>query len=303
MQEQSAQAQASTKAAYDSLTDKIIDAWSESQLKEFCDKNGINGRPHTSLLGLSVTNRKAVPQGTKVNHLRALVRKHRAELLGDTVSATAASAFGAATSNVGSGYAKATDSASQATEAAFNKAVDTWSESRLKGYLDARGVVSPSVSGSARRSLANNRQPVPHASKTDELRALVRKHSHKAASGWTAWTFDDFTYANLKDYIAASGNDAAKKASEKAGATRDDLLKAAKSAYASASSAGGDSYASATSYLAKATDSVKASTFETWSDSELKSYLDSYGIVSCWAPQIALQGMLTLSSPFPRDPP
>jgi len=243
MQEQSASAKASAKAVYDSLTDKLIDSWSESQLKEFCDKNGIN-----------------VPQGTKLNQLRALVRKHRAELMDDTVAATAASAFGAATSNVGAGYSHATDSASKAAQDAFDKAINTWSETRLKAYLDARCV------------------PVPHASKADELRALVRKHSHKAASGWTAWTFDDLSYDNLKAYLADSGNAAAKKASEKAGATREDLVKAAQAAYASASSAGGQSYASATSYLAKATDSAKASTFDTWSESELKAYLDSYGI-------------------------
>lgn len=242
-QEQAASAKASAQATYDSLADAVINAWSESQLKEFCDKNSI-----------------PVPQGTKVDQLRALVRKHRAELLGDTVSATAASAFGAATSNVGEGYAKATDTTSQAAQDAFDKAINAWSDTRLKAYLDARGV------------------PVPHASKSDELRALVRKHSHKAASGWTAWTFDDLSYDNLKEYLASSGNAAAKKASEKAGATREDLVSAAQSAYASASSAGGSSYASATSYLAKATDSVKASTFETWSESELKSYLDSYGI-------------------------
>jgi len=242
-QEQAAKAQASAQAAYDSLTDKLIDSWSESQLKEFCDKNSIS-----------------VPQGTKVNQLRALVRKHRAELLGDTVSATAASAFGAATSNVGEGYAKATDATSQAAQDAFDKTINAWSDTRLKAYLDARGV------------------PVPQASKTDELRALVRKHSHKAASGWSVWTFDDYTYENLKDYLVSTGNDAAKKTSEKAGATRDDLLEAAQSAYASASSAGGSSYASATNYLARATDSVKASAFDTWSESELKSYLDSYGI-------------------------
>jgi len=124
MQETSASAQASAKAAYDSVTDKLIDSWSESQLKEFCDKNGIN-----------------VPQGTKVNQLRALVRKNRAELVGDTVSATAASAFGAATSNVGAGYTQATDSATKAAQDAFDKAINTWSETRLKAYLDARGVV------------------------------------------------------------------------------------------------------------------------------------------------------------------
>ena len=97
-------------------------------------------------------------------------------------------------------------------------------------------------------------------------------------SGWTAWTYDDLSYDTLKNYLASTGNEAAKKASEKAGATREDLVKAAQDVYASASSAGGSSWASATSYLAQATDSAKASTFDTWSDSDLKSYLDSYGI-------------------------
>lgn len=242
-QDQAASASASAQAAYATLTDKIIDAWSESQLKEFADKNGIK-----------------VPQGTKVNQLRALVRKHRAELLGDTLSATAASFFGAATSNAGNQYAKATDGASLAAQEAFNEAVDTWSESRLKAFLDARGV------------------PVPQASRKDDLRALVRKHAHKAASGWSAWTFDDLSVENLRKYIASSGNAAAKKASAKKDATREDLVKAAQSAYSSASSAGGGAYASATSYLAQATGSVKQSTFDAWSASELKSYLDSYGI-------------------------
>ena len=62
--------------------------------------------------------------------------------MGDTVSGSAASAFGAATSNIGSAATKATDTASQAAQDAFDKAVSTWTESRLKGYLDARGVVS-----------------------------------------------------------------------------------------------------------------------------------------------------------------
>lgn len=127
---------------------------------------------------------------------------------------------------------------------------------------------------------ANHLQPVPQGSKVDELRALVRKHAHKAASGWSVWTFDDYTYENLKNYLASSGDAAAKKASQKAGATREDLLKAAQAAYASASSAGGSSYASITSYLASATDSAKAHTFDTWSESDLKAYLDSFGIVS-----------------------
>ncbi|KAK5633225.1 hypothetical protein RRF57_008939 [Xylaria bambusicola] len=244
-QEKMDAASARTNAAYGTLTDKIIDAWSDSQLKEFCDKNGIT-----------------VPQGTKANQLRALVRKHRAEILGDTVSGSAASTFGAATSKAGNQYAKATNDVSLAAQEAFDQAIQHWSDTRLKAYLDARGV------------------PVPQASKTDELRALVRRNSHKAASGYNAWTWDDLSYENLKNYLANSGDAAAKKVGESASATREDLVKAAQDAYASASSAGGDSYASATSYLAQATQSAKDNIFDTWSESELKAYLDSYGLGS-----------------------
>ena len=67
--------------------------------------------------------------------------------------------------------------------------------------------------------------------------------------------------------------------SEKSAATRDELLSAAQSAFASASSAGGEQYASMTSYLAQSTDSAKESAFNTWSESDLKSFFDSYGIV------------------------
>lgn len=182
--------------------------------------------------------------------------------MGDNVSASAASAFGAATSKAGNQYAKATDDVSLAAQEAFNKATESWSESRLKAYLDARGV------------------PIHQGSKTDELRALVRRNSHKAAHPYSAWTWDDLSYDNLKKYLAESGNAAAQKVGDSSSATRDDLLEAAQSAYSSASSAGGGSYASATSYLAQATEVAKKSTFNTWSESELKAYLDSYGIVS-----------------------
>ena len=234
---------ASAKAAYATLTDMVIDAWGESQLKEFCDKNRI-----------------PVPQGTKLNELRALVRRHRAEILGDTVGAQAASAYGAATSKAGNEYAKATDKASLEYQAAFDGAVSKWSHSRLKAYLDARGV------------------PVPQGSKTNDLRALVRKHTHKASTGWNAWTFDDFNRVTLKNYLEKHGDAAAKAAAKKRDVARDELLRSATSAYSSASKAGGSQFASATSYMSAATATVQRESFDTWSHSDLKSYLDSYGI-------------------------
>jgi hypothetical protein len=92
LQAKSASVSASAASAISSLSDKLIDSWSETQIKEWCDKNGI-----------------PVPQGSKRNELVALVRKHRASLVGDNVSATVTSAYGAATSNVGNNYAYATD--------------------------------------------------------------------------------------------------------------------------------------------------------------------------------------------------
>lgn len=122
-------------------------------------------------------------------------------------------------------------------------------------------------------------KPVPQPSKTDELRALVRKNAHKAASGWTVWTFDDMSYENLKSYLEANGDAAAQKLAKKTDATRQELVKAANSAYASAASAGDAAYATVANYLAQTTDSVKASTFDAWSESDLKRYLDNFGIV------------------------
>lgn len=165
------------------------------------------------------------------------------------MSDSASSAFGAATSSAANQYARASDSAELKADDAFNAATSTWSESRLKAYLDARGV------------------PVPQSGKKDEILAAVRLNKHKAATGWSAWTFDTWTLENLKDYLSSSGDAAAKKAANKAGATREQLLSAAQDSYNTASKSSGDSYASVTSYLAKQTDAAKDSVFDTWSES------------------------------------
>jgi hypothetical protein len=224
------------------LSDALFDSWSDSKLKEFLDEHGV-----------------PVPQGSKKNELIALARKHRASLVGNqasSVSGSAASAFGAATSRAGNEYAKATEDASMKAEDVFNSAIDTWSDSRLKAFLDARGV------------------PVPQGSKKDELIKQVRLNKHKAQSGWSAWTFDTWTVDNLQKYLKARGKDTKKTAK----ASRDDLVKQAQDAYASASKTGGTDFASVTSYLAAQTDAAKDTTFDTWSESDLKNYLDSYGI-------------------------
>uniref|UniRef100_A0A0D6QU78 SAP domain-containing protein n=1 Tax=Araucaria cunninghamii TaxID=56994 RepID=A0A0D6QU78_ARACU len=228
--------------ATDTASSYLFDTWSDSKLKEFLDEQGV-----------------PIPQGSKKNEMIALARKQRAKLTGNAASSASASgesAYGAATSSAGNAYAQATDGASVAASDAFEQASNTWSDSRLKAYLDARGV------------------PVPQSGKRDDLLSAVRLNAHKASTGWSAWTFDTWTVENLQNYLSANG----KKVKKQANANREQLLKQAQEAYASASKSGGTGYASVTNYLAKQTDAAKSATFDTWSESDLKSYLDSYGV-------------------------
>jgi len=241
MQDQLARAAADAREAINAQTDQVIDAWGERQLREFCDRSGIH-----------------VPKGSSEDEVRALIRKHRARVMGDTPSAS--STVEAATSGVKKGYAKATDSSSLKAREAFNEAINAWSPVRLKAYLDARSV------------------PVPNTSDLGRLRELVREHCDRAANNLTVWTFDDFSYASLKAYLSSLGDAAGRRASEYADGSREDLVQSARAAYLSASATGGDRYASMTSNLIVASEAARKSAFSTWSESELKAYLDHYGV-------------------------
>jgi hypothetical protein len=89
-----ASASHSAHGAQHSLSEALLNSWSESQLKEWFDKNGIK-----------------VPQGSKRNELIALARKHSAQLTGSNAQGSAKSAYGAATTSAGNYYAQATDGA------------------------------------------------------------------------------------------------------------------------------------------------------------------------------------------------
>lgn len=160
-----ASASKSADMAQATLSEAVFNAWSDSQLKEFLDANGVN-----------------IPQGTKRNELIALARKNRASLVSQaaTASKSAAEFLGAATSRAGNEYTKATDDAKLMANDAFDSTVESWSNSRLKAFLDARGV------------------PVPQANKRDELLAKVRANKHRVATQWNAWTFETWHTEQLK---------------------------------------------------------------------------------------------------------
>ncbi|EZG02342.1 hypothetical protein H106_07572 [Trichophyton rubrum CBS 735.88] len=237
-QKSAAAASASMAAAQETLAEALFNAWSESDFKKFFDEHGIK-----------------VPQGSKRNEMLALARKHRRALL-EKPSASMASVYGAATSKAGNEFARATDDTQLKMEDAFNQVINGWSNTRLKAYLDARGI------------------PVPQSDKRDELLAKVRLHGHKAASGYTAWTFDTWNKENLGKYLSSQH----KKALEGVEYTRDELLKQAQDAYNRASKAGGPDFTSITNYLAQVTGSMKDINFNTWSKEDIEKFLASYGI-------------------------
>ncbi|KAI4767206.1 hypothetical protein E4T45_14392, partial [Aureobasidium sp. EXF-8846] len=130
-----ASASASAAGAQQSLSEQLLNSWSDSQLKQFFDKNGIK-----------------VPQGSKRNELIALARKHSAKLSGDNVSASASSLLGEASKSAGSVYNAASsvvgNSASSASVVA-GKSGSSLSGAAAKSASSASSLASKSASSAS----------------------------------------------------------------------------------------------------------------------------------------------------------
>lgn len=122
-------ASASAAAAKQSLSDALFESWSDSQLKEWADKNGIK-----------------VPQGSKRNELIALARKHSAKLTGDNVASSASSFYGAATSSAGNEYAQATQGVASYVE---------WIKQKLGLAISSASASASSATGAAGKSASS----------------------------------------------------------------------------------------------------------------------------------------------------
>ena len=191
-----AQASASAAAAQQSLSDALLESWSDSQIKEWADKNGIK-----------------VPQGSKRNELIALARKHRARLYGDSASATAASAYGAATSNVNSAAAQATDGFAYYTNLVkqqFGIATDAAAASASSASKVAAASASSatgqvkSATGAAAKAASSSSSSISKSAASASSQA-----SKSAQSGY--------------DAAGASASSASAKASKAASAAKDEL--------------------------------------------------------------------------------
>jgi hypothetical protein len=129
LQAAASSASASAASAQETLTDAIFNAWSDSQIKEWLDKNNVK-----------------VPQGSRRNELVALARKHRARLTGDTVASTASSYYGAATSSAGNEYVKATDGVAYYLD---------WIKSQIGLGVDSASASAVSASSVAAKSASS----------------------------------------------------------------------------------------------------------------------------------------------------
>jgi hypothetical protein len=191
--------------------------------------------------------RKAKFQGKDAYLVASASASSAASVAYDTASSILTKATDSAASAASNYGSQATDYAGKKKDEAFDAALNSWSETRLKSFLDARGV------------------PVPQNGKIDELRAAVRHNAHKAKvhAGFSDSVFDAWSTEQLQEWLG-----------KKAKGTRNELIASAKKNYATASAKGGDQWSSLTVQGAKATGYL----FDSWSDSDLKSFLDSYGV-------------------------
>ncbi|EON65395.1 hypothetical protein W97_04633 [Coniosporium apollinis CBS 100218] len=192
-------------SATQSLSDDLLNSWSDSQIKEWADKNGIK-----------------VPQGSKRNELLALARKHRNNLSasGTSVASSASSMYGAATSSAGNMGAQATSTAAglaqQVTDYIKNmigmgSASATSAASRATGGVGASVKSATSVVGASASSAAERAK----ASASSASAA----GSSSISSGGSAASASASSAASAASASASSAKSAASKSASSASAS------------------------------------------------------------------------------------
>ncbi|EME88433.1 uncharacterized protein MYCFIDRAFT_192605 [Pseudocercospora fijiensis CIRAD86] len=156
-----ASASKSAAAAQQSLSDQLLESWSDSQIKEWFDSNGIK-----------------VPQGSKRNELIALARKHSAQLSGNNAKASAASAYGAATSSAGNYYAQGTDEA----YGAFRYYYDVIANQLGFASAEAQKSLSSASAEASRTASSLSSKASVDASKSSSLASKSASSAYKDAS-------------------------------------------------------------------------------------------------------------------------
>lgn len=178
--QQYASASKSAAGAAQSLSDQLLESWSDSQIKEWADRNGIK-----------------VPQGSKRNELIALARKHSASLTGNNAKDSAASAYGAATSSAGNYYAEATQGAYSQFQYYYDVIANNLgfaSEEAKKSLSSASSVASASASSASSVASAS----------ASSLSSSASKYGPKSASSLSASASSASSVASVSASKSAS---------------------------------------------------------------------------------------------------
>jgi len=185
---QAASMSKSASGAQQSLSNQLLDSWSDSKLKEFLDKNNIN-----------------VPQGSKRNELVALARKNYAKLSGDNVASSASGFFGAASTSAGNTFNQATGDA----YSAFRSYYDYFANQ--VGFASADAKASLSSASSAMSTAASSSASAASKSASSASKQASKGNYASSASSAAAAATD-----SAKGGYLSSASSAAKKATDSA---------------------------------------------------------------------------------------
>ncbi|KJX99347.1 hypothetical protein TI39_contig363g00040 [Zymoseptoria brevis] len=218
-------AAASAQSAQASLSDALFDSWSDSQLKEWADKNGVK-----------------VPQGSKRNEIIALARKHSAKIAGGA-SASATSAYGAATTSAGNFYAQGTNAVYGQFRGIYDKIANqiglasAEAKASLSSASSIASVTASSLSSVASQS-ASSASSVASASKSSaSSRASVSASSASSVASVSAASASSSLSVKGSKSSSVASKSATSAASVASSSTQSAKKEAAKSAESSASKA------------------------------------------------------------------
>ena len=249
----------SAEERWDDASDWVFNTWGDTELKAFLDKHGIpNPSPRTR------------------DTLLSRARK---------------------------GYTDLSKKAGETAAAPGNWLFESWSDSDLKSWADYRGISVPQ--GSKRNDLIalvrrHLRDFSIHAQdyaeyakqKSFKLANAAKVKAGEAADSASEWAFDTWSDSDLKKYADKNGisvpqgskkNEiiaALRKHSHKLTADPIDkkISKTLMSAYGAATSNAGNLYAQATDAAAQKRDEAFAAAVASWSDSDIKAFLDRHGV-------------------------
>ncbi|KAK9238022.1 hypothetical protein V1525DRAFT_456181 [Lipomyces kononenkoae] len=191
-----------------------------------------------------------VPQPSKRDELIALARKNKHQLKEDweVYRKQAQESYEAAAKMA----AGTKESVEKFSSDAFKQLTSTWPDFRLEEFLRSRGFI------------------VPEKMSTKELQDLIWQNRKAPITAYDSWSFYSWSMDDLQDWLKEQGNTVT--------GTRDQLADRASKYFKEIKAEGGDKYQQSVMKIREWYNSGKDMAFDKWSDSDLKAYLDSYGV-------------------------